>query len=241
MTIEYVLERKNLTKDVVIGYFNEYKNGLISLAQLSLKYNIDKRTLKDYWLNLNITNNEELLKLGDISKTKWLKEVIVPTEDELLKLNMKLLNISKYLDEIENKTTINELYNLFKLTINKNFFNFYIKDFLNSDQIKKIKFAHSSQIEIDFLNILKFYFGDDVEHSFLLDGKIFDYKLGLNLLIELDGVYWHDNETAKNNDILKNNIAKNNNYLLLRFNDKEIKNIETLNKIKLIYNETKKI
>lgn len=60
----------------------------------------------------------------------------------------------------------------------------------------------------NFLTVLKFYFNNAVSSSFELDDKIFDYKLGKKILIELDGEYWHSNDKAIENDKIKNEIAK---------------------------------
>jgi very-short-patch-repair endonuclease len=114
-----------------------------------------------------------------------------------------------------------------------------LKENLNTTEIKKIKFIKQSQIEINFLNVLKFYFGNSVLGSFELNGKIFDYKLGKKILIELDGGYWHSKEDVIKNDLIKNNIAKECGFILIRVSDKEVKNLEFINKLKKIYDEIK--
>jgi len=67
------------------------------------------------------------------------------------------------------------------------------------------------------------------EREFKINGKFYDYYIpNYNLLIEVDGEYWHpkglkleemDKIQKKNyyNDKLKNRVAKKNNYLLKRF------------------------
>lgn len=75
---------------------------------------------------------------------------------------------------------------------------------------------------------------DFIKH-YLLDGYEFDLFLPkLNILIECDGDYWHGkgvvytelNEVqkkSKQNDLIKTNIAEENNIKLLRFWESEIK------------------
>jgi very-short-patch-repair endonuclease len=59
------------------------------------------------------------------------------------------------------------------------------------------------------------------------------------ILIELDGDYWHSKEEAIKNDLIKNKIAKEKGYILIRVSDKEVKKIEFIHKIKKIYDENK--
>lgn len=98
--------------------------------------------------------------------------------------------------------------------------------------------------ERDFKKILE---TENVEYiqSFDLENKIYDFFLpNYNILIEIDGIYWHGkgisddmlNETQlknRKNDKLKNKIAKNNNYKLIRIWGDELENFNlknTLNK-----------
>jgi len=77
--------------------------------------------------------------------------------------------------------------------------------------------------------------------------KQFDFKIkDKNILIEIDGDYWHGNPQTKShckhinqvkqNDLLKNQLAKNNGYILLRFWESEI-----YNNPKLIMDKLKEI
>ena len=98
--------------------------------------------------------------------------------------------------------------------------------------------------EQEFKKILE---TENVEYiqSFYLENKIYDFFLPTyNILIEIDGIYWHGkgisddmlNETQlknRKNDKLKNKIAKNNNYKLIRIWGDELENFNlknTLNK-----------
>lgn len=75
------------------------------------------------------------------------------------------------------------------------------------------------------------------KYGFELCGKIFDFYIPeINTLIEIDGVYWHGknktftelNEVQlknKKNDEIKNKIAVDNGYKLVRIWEDEIKNV----------------
>ena len=70
-----------------------------------------------------------------------------------------------------------------------------------------------------------------------LKGKLYDFYIpSMNMLVEIDGIYWHGkgildeelSETQKlnrNNDRIKDCIAKENGYNLLRIWEDEIKNV----------------
>jgi len=59
----------------------------------------------------------------------------------------------------------------------------------------------------------------------------FDFYLPeKNTLIECDGEYWHSKEKAIKNDKLKNELAKSNDYNLIRFSEKKIRT--EINKIR---------
>jgi len=98
----------------------------------------------------------------------------------------------------------------------------------------------------EILNELNIQF----EHQFRLQNHLFDFHLlNTNILIEVDGDYWHGNpkkfsklnkvqKIVKQKDLKKESFAKENNFILLRFwednilnNAKEVKNIicKTLN------------
>lgn len=85
----------------------------------------------------------------------------------------------------------------------------------------------------DFLNEnnIKYYF-----NFFINNGKIckqYDFKIG-NILLEIDGDYWHGGpgvekhhfsvEKNEKNDLLKNQLAKEKGYRLIRIWESEIKN-----------------
>lgn len=87
----------------------------------------------------------------------------------------------------------------------------------------------------------------DFQYSFILENRQFDFLLKKqNIIIECDGDYWHSNPYFYPNptewqkerikiDILKNNIAINNGYLILRFWEFDI--INNFEDVKSIIND----
>jgi very-short-patch-repair endonuclease len=63
------------------------------------------------------------------------------------------------------------------------------------------------------------------EEQFKIKRKYYDFYLPeYCTLIECDGTYWHSLDNNKNNDIVKNELAKKTGYTLLRFTENEINN-----------------
>lgn len=110
-----------------------------------------------------------------------------------------------------------------------------MKEKYGDSVLSHFKLGGYSNVEIEFFGVLRFYFGNNVQLSFKLEEKYFDYKLGDKLLIELDGTYWHSTKEAKENDKYKNELALKNGFQVLRINDKNVRDLETLIKINKIY------
>jgi len=94
--------------------------------------------------------------------------------------------------------------------------------------------GNCSKPEIEFLHVLKFFFGKDLKSQFKLEGKIYDFILNDSLLIEFDGDYWHSLEKNIKNDKIKDQIALKNGYKIFRVKESKAKDIEILKKIKKI-------
>jgi len=96
----------------------------------------------------------------------------------------------------------------------------------------------------NFLNSLNIPF----EHQFCLEEYSFDFRIiDTNILIEVDGDYWHGNpkkfqklnnrqERNKQRDLIKNKVAEDNGFILLRFWEDDI-----LNNGKKVLRELKKV
>jgi very-short-patch-repair endonuclease len=240
-SIENLISISNLNLEQITKSYDSFMNLEKPISVLSRELFIDFRTLKKYWEKLGLIENMEVFKrVSKKSKVKWMVNPIKPDDKILLILKENIFLIKKELVK-KDKLTFNEINSIIGVEINKNFLSYFLKQHLSPSELKKIKFIKNSQIEIEFLNVLKFYFGNSVTHNFILENKNFDFKIGRKILIELDGEYWHSKEEVKLNDKIKNKIAEINNYVLIRVSDKEVKNLNFINKIKKIYDEINKI
>jgi hypothetical protein len=73
-----------------------------------------------------------------------------------------------------------------------------------------------SKTETSWGRDIKNLFGIELESSFWLQGRCYDYKFN-NILFEIDGSYWHSSSIHKQRDALKETIAVSNGYTLYRF------------------------
>lgn len=237
--INVLLNNINLNSTTLENAYYSFINLEKPMSKISEELFIDFRTLKSYWFKLGLVINKEEFKRFTLkSKSKWFNSISIPNDNILSLLNGNIGYIKEYISS-KNKVTFDEILSLLGVKIDKNYLSWFLKEKLNSDEVKKIKFIKHSQLEINFLNVLKFYFNNSIQSSFELDGKIFDYKLGKKILIELDGEYWHSKDKVNQNDLVKDKIAMDNNLILIRVNDIEVKKLEFLNKLKKVYDETK--
>lgn len=237
--VENLLKRVGLTANQLEESYYDFINLKKPMSMISDELFIDFRTVKGYWVKLGLIKDKESFKHFTLkSKSKWMSKPLKPKDNIIKHLNENVSIIKNYVKG-KNKVTFDEIMILLNIKVNKNYLSWFLRENLNSTEIKKIKFIKISQIEVNFLNVLKFYFGNSVDGSFELDGKIFDYKVGKKILIELDGEYWHSKEDAIKNDKMKNQIAKEQGYELIRVSDSEVKHLDFLNKIKTKYNEFK--
>ena len=104
-----------------------------------------------------------------------------------------------------------------------------IENILKQGKVKRSQLEYRFETLLDLLEI-------KYTHSFYIPSikKIYDfYLLDYNILIEIDGDFWHGNPTTnhhfkyveqtKINDLFKENLAKEKGYTLIRFWEKDIK------------------
>lgn len=229
--------------------FDRLKTKTISMMDIAKSYHIDKRTLKKVWLGLNITTPEELTELLEYTKYN-LSSINYPTNivenngDMLVWMYMLIkstpgkYNISSLITEYNRKHEGNPCANT-STSILKGLYKLY-GDEIN---IYLAEGYHSSE-EYEFYQVLKFYLPNitiKVGKKFILEqGYVFyDFLINDKLLIEYDsdGLY-HTSDKAKETDAIKTKFALDNGYFFLRLNKEDIRNINTLTKIKNIVYET---
>lgn len=236
------LKSLNLTEDDLRNAYYDYVNFKCTMYDITKRLFHDNRTIIKYWKLLKLIPDMNIFAQIRLKhKTYWMNHIREPNYDNYLLLKNNLNDIIYFLQNIKRNISLTELKNIFNLNISNTYLFNYLKNNINDNNlIQKIKTGSVSYIERDFLNVLKFYFPySKIEPQFKIDNRYFDFKLGKRILIEIDGKYYHNNDKAKINDKLKNEIAKNNNYILIRIGDNDIHKIEILQKIKKIYEKYK--
>lgn len=152
-------------------------------------------------------------------------------------------NISKSL--MNRKLTIEHKQNISKATKNRTFTPEHIQKLRNAQtnmyytKETRLKMSQSrlqymnnnpskytsSKSEIEFLNILEQIYNIKIIRSFLLEDRIFDGKYN-DIIIEIDGEYWHNQKRAIINDEYKTSLVYKNKYKLLRIKLNSCKEID---------------
>jgi hypothetical protein len=210
------------------------KYNLTELEEIS---SIDKRTIKRYWEELKIIDLEEYKRTSKKHKgsTKKRADIIKKKVDGDI-----LFQIYEFIKINNQKFTLNELIDKFDIKYSKNVVHKRLKDNF-SDVDEYLKYGNSSNTEIEFYNVIRYFFGKNANKQFKLENKVYDIILYNKILIEFDGTYWHSLAKNVENDKLKDEIARRNNYIMFRVKDTESNSIEILNKLKKIIDKYVKI
>jgi hypothetical protein len=244
--IEKILNDLLLDKETLKKYYDEFVNFKIPLKKISVILGLDKRTIKKYWKELKFIENKVIFeRICRKHQSLWIDDNNIYNHEDYDKVIENLPLIYNFLLENNNedkKFTLGNVINYFDLKCSSKFLyetliKFYDEKYIN----KLLRFHNMSQIEMEFYNILKFYFNKKVEKQFPLEDRIYDFKIGNKLLIEFDGDYWHSTEEAIKNDKYKDELAHRNNYIIFRVKEKNCKNLNILIKIQKLDEKFNKI
>ena len=99
-----------------------------------------------------------------------------------------------------------------------------------STQCFKCKLQQSiSKSSTELLDNLATYLGTEIIREQQVDYKFYDgYVKELKLLIEIDGTYWHLGEEKEQNDLFKENLAKEKGFNFIRITCDELKEVPTV-------------
>lgn len=239
-SLEKRLERLGTTKEKIKEYYEKYINFKIDYETIKKETGIDIRTFKKYCIEFNfIENIESFKRITKKHQFFW--------SDKNNKIGGRknieeetLVNIKYFLEKNKNKYTLKEIINKFELdytplVLQKRLIESFGKEYIEN----LLKLGISSKSEVEYYNILKFFFGEEIKKDFKLEGKRYDYILNDKILIEFDGDYWHSLLRNIKRDKEKDKIAIRNGYKIFRIKESESKNIEILIKLKKISYENK--
>lgn len=130
-----------------------------------------------------------------------------------------------YINPNMSHTDIGRKYGIDRTTIGK----WRRKDFGKDFKVMINTWLHKSEPEILFEEIL-----EELNMTFIYQKNICDYRcdyyLGFNIIVEINGCYWHSSEKAIERDSKKLSILKKSNYNVIVIWDNEIYNKEKIKK-----------
>jgi very-short-patch-repair endonuclease len=234
--LENRLKKLNKTKEEIILMYDFFINYTYNFTDITKKYQIDKRTLKKLWSELNLIKDKK--KFEDVCKKHqklWCNKNNKAGGKQHIDENL-LLDIYYFLKNNISKYTINELTNKFNIsTSSLVLYKRLCENFGESKINEYLRLGLSSKPENEYYNVLKYYFGKSIQRGFKLEGKFYDFILCDKIIIEYDGDYWHNQLKNIENDRIKDDIAKKHGYIIFRVKESECKNIEILYKLKKLY------
>jgi very-short-patch-repair endonuclease len=228
----------NTSIEDITNLYVDYINYKVSMPYISEKICLDKRTIIGYWNLLNlIENKDDFKRIAKKHQTLWMLKI---SDKRHIDENI-LIDIKMFIDNNPNKFTLKEIINKFNLeNISKMvLYDRLCRNFDETDIKSKLNTGNVSKPELEYFNILKYFYKNEIKQQFRLENKFYDYILSDKILIEFDGKYWHSSPEKIIQDKEKDNIAKKNGYYIIRVSDKESNNIEILNKINKLYEKVK--
>ena len=234
---EYGIENiKNALNDFLNN--SEYTN-----YDITKKYGIDIRTLKNIWLKLDLVSKDKLIERGLFNKYNVSKKHRFnnfENKDEICeKLHSMLINNPlKYtfrtLIDTFNDTNLLQINTRGDIVLNS------LVEKYGETIYEYLLFGYHSKEELEFVRIVKYYFGrksvtvgKKIRYG-VNDRQVYIYDICIDnkLIIEYDSTgYYHDN---KKRDLDKENFALNLGYKFLRISHKTVKEIDILLQIKTL-------
>ena len=273
----FVLKKLGIQEFDIIKKFQEteslrstgdfFKISVWSVKRIIKKHGCKSRTKR---VRDSLENNKDLIiRLYEEGKTGWEISEIVNVNGQSLYTYLHELGLnvaskrSKQIQNIlsQNKQIIYDLYFLEKFTFSEiaNIYNMSvsaIEDFFKANKWKPRKNPYSFESSTErcvkkILEELNIYF----QSQFKIENRIYDFYLkDLNLIIEVNGDYWHANpkmfkklnkiqKASKIRDRIKKKLAREHNYQIIFLWEDDIKNNleKVIKKIKQYANKYQKI
>lgn len=233
-TLEYRLKSLNKTKEDIFLLYDKFINFNENFTDITKNYKIDKRTLKKLWIELGlIKDKNQFENIVKKHQRLWANK----NDNRKQKIDEDvLLNVYFFIKNNKRKYTLNEITLKFNLAVSSLVLFRRLSENFGEELIKEyLKHGLSSNSEIEYYNVLKYFFGKKIKKGFVLFGKHYDFILNEKILIEFDGDYWHNQLKNIENDKLKDRLAIENGYKIFRVKESESKDINILLKLQNLY------
>lgn len=226
------------TVDELKEWFNSFMFGDKSYTDLALETGCDTRTIKKYWLLNNFATQQELQIRSNYYRyrtnhSKDKNPAYVHVDPNVLDLIFKDILIKR---DNKERVYIVDLIVDYNLTCSSYVLKKRLYERFGESSVRKIlRINRSSEAELHYLFILRYFFGKSrVKTQFKLGSFFYDFKID-SILIEFDGEYWH--KETKNRDSRKTKLAEEKGFSVYRVSYKERFDISHLVKIQELLNE----
>lgn len=234
---------KQYGKENIENSLNDFLHSdSFSGGDITNKYGIDIRTLKNIWLKLNLITQEQWdsrakfrkYKLSGARRRKnfYDRDYVCSELYSIMKNNPLKYNIRSLIKYYNT-------YNLVEIDIDIPVVLNALEEIYGNEIYDYLEFGYHSKQEKEFFNILKFFmkhwhhykvgkilqYGDNKRKSY-----IYDICIDNKYIIEYDGEMYHTKEN-KDYDKRKENFAINKGYKIMRISSKDFKNPDTYKEI----------
>lgn len=230
---------KENIENSAIDFLNDDK---LTNIDISKKYGIDIRTLKNIWFKLSLVSKEQWEERSKYRKYNLSskrrkkkfenKEVICAELFDIMKNHPLKYNINSLIKYYNNN-------NLYQIQTNIPVILNELEKIYGNQIYNYLNYGFHSKEEKNFLFILKFFLKKYHHYKCGLSlqyGKnkrqqyIYDICIDNKYIIEYDGIYFH-NENSKQRDLEKEKFAKDKGYKIIRISSKDFKNIDIYKQI----------
>jgi hypothetical protein len=237
-------KKLGLTKSQLEEYWHLYKTPEYNQKEIRKYSGVDFRTLKRYWILLNIVDKMEIERYSRKHQSQYSN--VGEKNGSFTKIDHNLLNtIVEYAGRKNYNGTpiyMYEVINKFNLCVSKHVLTKRLTERFGEECLKIFRNnSLSSEEEIEFGFILKYFFGNsNISAGFRIENRVYDFLICGKILLEFDGDYWHcrceDNhplgdEYVKNKikvDREKDELAHKNGYPLFRVWSSNNKNFDVI-------------
>lgn len=206
-----------------------YRKHELTLKEIEASYGYDHRTFQRLWKLRGYSTREELLTLATVSKgTSGTRR-----GESLRKLNKDFYDdIRDFILNNSGKYTINDINIHFGNKVQNETLSRNLRDLYGDSLFEHVVFGIKSLEELKYLEILRFFLGPiNVKLGYKIKDRIYDSLIVSKILFEYDGSYYHSGKDRRATDRLKDKLAKESGYYIIRVSDKQSKQLRTLIKI----------
>ena len=236
----HLRDTHNITVNSYIKKYGEYRKKYIDYNKRAIKNKIECKICKELFGSERLLTYH-LRLIHNIKKLEYIKQYIFKNKMPKCKCgckgNVTVLKKPPYKNDY--------IFGHWPTPNIKKYLTKKIRKVMSNKAKKRIQLNNGlswpirqSKSEIKFLDKIEKIYNKSIERTFPLKNKYYDGRYG-NVLLEINGEYWHSKSKVIKNDKYKKNLAINNGYEIYTFIVNNIKEVD--NKLKKYKKELDKI